>query len=142
MELVRGALQNVDASLPVVRLKVERSLFSKRRWRCTAEDGREFGFDLAERLPDGAVVFASDTMAYVIEQQPEPVLEIGVSGLSAASAARLGWRFGNLHFQIEVTSDFIRVVDDPAVRQMLEREGIAFTAGERVFRPVSGGHQH
>jgi urease accessory protein len=33
-----------------VRLRVERRMFLKRRWRGTAEDGVEFGFDLAGRL--------------------------------------------------------------------------------------------
>jgi urease accessory protein len=49
---------------------------------------------------------------------------------------------GNLHFQIEIAGEVIRVVDDPAVRQMFEREGIAYAACKRIFHPLSGGHQH
>ena len=49
---------------------------------------------------------------------------------------------GNLHFQIEIAGDIVRVVDDPAVRQLFEREGIAYTACKRVFHPLSGGHHH
>jgi urease accessory protein UreE len=36
----------------------------------------------------------------------------------------------------------VRVPDDPAVRQMLERESLAYTAAELVFHPLGGGHSH
>ena len=36
----------------------------------------------------------------------------------------------------------VLVVDDSAVRQMFEREGIQFTPCKRVFHPISGGHSH
>lgn len=64
------------------------------------------------------------------------------AGLIGSAAARVGWLIGNLHFQIEVLDEIIRVVDDSAVRQMFEREGIQFTPCKRVFHPISGGHSH
>jgi urease accessory protein len=144
MDLIHAPLAEYDASLPSIRIPVERLTLAKRRWRGVAEDGREFGFDLEKPLADGAVVFQGSGAAYVIAQKYEPVLEVRSSefGVRSSDAARLGWMIGNLHFQIEVAGDVIRVVDDPAVRQMFEREGIAFTACKRVFHPLSGGHQH
>jgi len=124
---------------------VDRLTLAKRRWRSVAEDGREFGFDLTAPLRDGDVFFATEAAAYVLAQKYEPVLEVSVASEAlrdGAQAARMGWLIGNLHFQIEVTDEVIRVVDDPAVRQMFEREGIAFTPCKRVFHPVSGGHHH
>ena len=48
-----------------VRLRVERRMFLKRRWRASAEDGLEFGFDLAGRLHSGAVSHRTEAGDYV-----------------------------------------------------------------------------
>ncbi|MDP9291939.1 MAG: urease accessory protein UreE [Verrucomicrobiota bacterium] len=132
-----------------VALRVDRLTLAKRRWRGAAENGREFGFDLEHALADGEMFFGDDEKTYVIAQKPEWVLElpIGPEGESKALRSpieeqlRVAWMIGNLHFQIEIGSDFIRVADDPAVRQLFEREGLHYDACERVFHPLSG-HQH
>src|SRR5207244_3005651 len=124
-----------------VRIPVERLSLAKRRWRGVAEDGREFGFDLESPLADGAAVFRSECAIYVLAQKYEPVLETAL-GADSPAAARVGWMIGNLHFAIEVTGNVVRVIDDPAVRQLFEREGIAFAACKRIFHPLSGGHHH
>jgi urease accessory protein len=145
MDIIHGAATNPDTSLPPIRLAIDRLTLAKRRWRGVAEDGREFGFDLGAPLRDGDTFFTSETAAYVLAQKYESVLEVSVAAAGlrdGAQAARMGWLIGNLHFQIEVTPEVIRVVDDPAVRQMFEREGIAFTPCKRVFHPISGGHHH
>ena len=141
MHLVRDALTGWNRALPVVRIPVERSALAKRRWRGVAEDGAEFGFDLEKPLTDSATVFQSEAAAYVLAQKYEPVLEIAL-GADTPTAARLGWMIGNLHFQIEVAGALVRVVDDPALRQLFAREGIAFTPCKRIFHPLGGGHQH
>lgn len=141
MELVHHALPKQNSALPTVRIPVERLTLAKRRWRGVAEDGREFGFDLEAPLADHAAIFQSDTATYVLAQKYEPVLEVAL-GTDSPTAARLGWMIGNLHFQIEVAGEIVRVVDDPAVRQLFERERIAYTACKRVFHPLSGGHHH
>lgn len=141
MHLVHRSLADPPHATPVIRLPVDRLTLAKRRWRGVAEDGADFGFDLEESLADGAAFFAGDEGVYIIAQKYEPVLEVSL-GANAAGLAKLGWMIGNLHFQIEVTDAVVRVVDDPAVRQMFEREGVAFTACKRVFHPLSGGHRH
>jgi urease accessory protein len=145
MTIIRQPLGNSAAQLKPVRLAVERITLAKRRWRGVAEDGAEFGFDLERPIADGAAFHQTSTTVYVIAQKYEPVLELRSAdcGLrSGSDAARVGWLIGNLHFQIEVLEDVIRVVDDSAVRQMFEREGIQFTPCKRVFHPISGGHSH
>jgi urease accessory protein len=145
VDLIHRALDDWDRSRPILRIPVERLVLAKRRWRGVAEDGRDFGFDLESPLTDGAAVFQSDDAIYILAQKYEPVLEVQSSAFAAgkaADAARLGWMIGNLHFQIEIAGDVVRVSDDPAVRQLFEREGIAYTACKRVFHPLSGGHQH
>ncbi len=141
MQIIRHALDGDYGALPRVPLRADRHLLAKRRWRGTAEDGTEFGFDGEHALPDGAAFFVSDAAVYVLEQGPEPVLEVAL-GSDPAVAARLGWLVGNLHFTIEIIGDFLWVADDSAIRQMLAREGLAFAERTRVFHPMSGGHAH
>ena len=140
MTLIHAAL-DAPPSLPRITLTADRLMLAKRRWRCTATDGTDFGFDLSAPLADGAAFFASESSVYIIAQKPEPVLEI-VLIPRPAPVARLGWTIGNLHFPIQVTDEVIRVPDDPALRQLFEREKIPFTAGECVFTPFAKSHRH
>ena len=124
-----------------VPLRVDRTTLAKRRWRGVAEDGREFGFDLDEPINHGSHFFAMGENYYVIEQTPEDVLEIPVT--SVDQAARVAWSLGNLHFSVQVVEGVVRVTEDPAVLQLLAREGIAFRRVRCVFEPLSaGGHHH
>jgi urease accessory protein len=123
-----------------VRLLADRTTLAKRRWRGVAEDGKEFGFDLDEPLSHGDHFFAGHDTRYVIEQTPEEVLEIPVSTLE--QAARIAWSLGNLHFGVQVLAGAVRVTEDPAVLQLLSREGIAFKRVNCVFLPLSAGAHH
>jgi urease accessory protein len=124
-----------------VRLQAERSILAKRRWRGVASDGREFGFDLDATLTDGTAFFIEGNTCYVIEQLPEPLLEVTVS--SVPEAARIGWSLGNLHFGLEVRPHCIRVAPDPAVAQFLAREHLHYHEVKAVFRPLSAvAHRH
>ena len=116
-------------------------MLAKRRWRCAATDGTEFGFDLEEPLRDGSIVHATGDHVYVVRQTGEAVLEVEIG--DSREAARVGWMLGNLHFVVEIAGNVIRVADDVAVRRMFEREGIRFEAMVAVFKPIaSGGHHH
>ena len=141
MKIVHAPLSKWEAGGPRVALRVDRLTLAKRRWRGTADDGAEFGFDLAAPLADGAAFFASESAVYCIEQKHEPVLEIALIS-KPAPVARLGWTIGNLHFPIQVTDEVIRVPDDPALRQLFEREKIPFSTAERVFVPFARSHSH
>ena len=140
MTLIHAALET-PPSLPSIVLAADRLMLAKRRWRGAADDGTDFGFDLSAPLADGAAFFASESAVYCIAQKPEPVLEIALIP-RPAPVARLGWTIGNLHFPIQVTGEVIRVPDDPALRQLFEREKIPFTASERVFTPFAKNHSH
>lgn len=140
MDLITTPLAEPNSALPSIRIPVDRLTLAKRRWRGVAEDGREFGFDLEKPLADGAVVFKAESL-YVIAQKYEPVLEVSLAS-DAPGAAKMGWMIGNLHFPLEVAGSVVRVADDPALRQLFEREHIAFVACKRVFHPLSGGHRH
>ena len=140
MQIIRDHLHDWDRSLACSVLPADRLTLAKRRWRGTALDGVEFGFDLEHPLADGDIFFQSDIAFYRLAQQPEPVLEVFLS--SPVDAAQTGWKIGNLHFQIAVTAQTILAPDDPAIRQMLEREHIVYRAAQAVFHPLGGSHSH
>src|SRR5947208_1961105 len=108
MQIIRDSLAQRTPGFLRVSLKVDRAVLAKRRWRRRAEDGTEFGFDLHHPLADGDVFFENENVSYVIEQKPEPVLELQISGSgfrNASAFARLGWLIGNLHFQLALDGD-------------------------------------
>ena len=109
-------------------------MFLKRRWRAAAQDGVEFGFDLEDRLKDGCVIFQTDVADYVLRQIPELVYQIQIA--SPDFAALVGWKVGNLHFPVQITGEWVRITHDPAIRQLLEREGWPFEEATVVFNPL------
>jgi urease accessory protein len=124
-----------------VILRAERSTLAKRRWRGTARNGRDFGFDLDAKLTDGTVFHVEDDLAYVIEQLPEDVIEIAVS--SAREAGAIGWKLGNLHLPAEAGTHYLRAPNDAAVLQMLDREHLPYRKISAVFLPIgSAAHHH
>ena len=117
-----------------VVLAAERRQFLKRRWRGVAEDGTEFGFDLETRLTDGCVVFQQDGKDYVVRQLPETVYEVPFE--SPAHAALVAWKTGNLHLPAQIFDGFLRVLHDEAMKNLLDREGWAYTEPTVIFQPL------
>lgn len=142
LELIRGPLVHPWPDLPAIELIADRFTLAKRRWRGAAADGREFGFDLERPLRHQDIFFQTDTHRYVIAQAPEAVLRVAFT--DPAQAARAAWSVGNMHFAVAVREDGLCVEDDAILRQLLEREGIAFTAARAIFQPLGGaaGHRH
>ena len=149
MQLIKQTIEPSAAELPEVELVADRFKLQKRRWRGQAEDGADFGFELAEPLGHGAVFFESATHRYRIRQTSESVLAIRLAG-DATEAAETGWQIGNLHMPVQVAGGEIRVGDDPAVRQLFTGMGIAFAVKDEIFQPMKGsvgashshGHSH
>ncbi len=117
-----------------IKLMAERRLFLKRRWRGSAEDGTEFGFDLEDRLISGCIIHQTADADYVICQEPEPVFEIPFE--SSLQAALVGWKLGNLHFPVEITQSSVRAPNDSAIRQLIEREGWTLHEMNVLFNPL------
>ena len=136
MHLIQRMLREKSLLPPEtqISLSAERRQFLKRRWRGTAEDGTEFGFDLENRLSDGGVIFHQDGRDYVVRQLPETVFEIAFS--TADQAALVAWKTGNLHLPAQILDSCIRVLHDDAMRQLLEREGWLYTEPEVLFSPM------
>jgi urease accessory protein len=139
--IIQGAVKSSGPDdRPAVRLAASRGTLAKRRWRGVAEDGRQFGFDLEQALPHGACFFAESGKKYVLEQEPEEVLEIVLT--TPEQAASVAWNLGNLHFGVQILPHAVRVADDPAVQQFLHREGIGCRRVKCVFLPRSAGAHH
>jgi urease accessory protein len=136
MILVTRLLESASPRPPEAQrvLAAERRQFLKRRWRGTAEDGTEFGFDLESRLVDGGVIHRRDDIDYVVRQLPETVYQIPFDNPS--HAALVGWKVGNLHLPAEVFDGFIRVLHDDAMKQLLDREGWPHSEPVVLFQPL------
>ncbi len=134
LRLVNAALAQPDLTLPAVELSIDRLTLAKRLWRGTATDGTEFGFELSSPLKPGDTFFQSATARYVIAQQPEPVVEISLA-LAPSAAAGIGWAVGNLHLELQAEPTHLLAPDEPAVRNLLARINVPFTATTAVFRP-------
>lgn len=136
MHLIQRMLAE-KSDLPPERqivLTAERRQFLKRRWRGIAEDGTEFGFDLETRLTDGCVIFQQAGCDCIVRQLPETVYEIQFK--TAAQAALVGWKVGNLHLPAQILDHSILVLHDEAMTQLLEREGWSYNEPEVIFTPM------
>ena len=134
MNLIRASISNPDSTLPEVVLLTERLTLAKRRWRGTAADGLEFGFELERPLQHGDVFFQSATARYKIAQQPEAMVEISLD-VAPSAAAGIGWAIGNLHLELSAESTRLLAPDEPAMRQLLERLKVPFRQTTTIFRP-------
>lgn len=134
MQLVSGPLASADTSLPEVPLHVERLTLAKRLWRGTAEDGTEFGFELAAPLKHGDTFFQSATARYTVQQHAESVIEVSLD-VAPSAAAGIGWAVGNLHLELQAEPTRLLAPDEPAVRQLFDRLKIPFKPTTAIFRP-------
>lgn len=142
MNLITNHLSREETEKAIVSLKIDRRRLAKRRWRGVADDGEEFGFDLPHPLKNGTPFHETESTRYQIELTPENVLRISFA--DQKQAAYYGWMVGNLHFSADFEDNAVIAEDDPAVRQMLERNHIQYEETTGVFEPVivSHGHSH
>ena len=134
LQLINAPLASPNPALPEVALSVERITVAKRIWRGTAADGVEFGFELERPLRHGETFWQTATARYVIAQQPESVVEISLE-VAPSAAAGIGWAVGNLHLELCAEPTRLLAIDEPAVRQLLERLQVPFKSTVAVFRP-------
>ena len=134
MQLINASLAAPDLKLSEVSLTVERITLARRIWRGTAADGVEFGFELQRSLRHGETFWQTTTARYVINQQPEAVVEISLE-VAPSAAAGIGWAVGNLHLELNAEPTRLLAPDEPAVRQLLERLQVPFKPTTAIFRP-------
>jgi len=86
LHLIQFPVTSPNLALPATLLRVQRLSIAKRTWRGEADDGVEFGFALNSPLKDGDTVFETRTTRYVVQQQPESVIEIPLDVAPSAAA--------------------------------------------------------
>jgi len=134
MQLISAALSETDSTLPEIAVRVERLKLSKRIWRGVADDGTEFGCELASPLRDGAVIWQTPSARYIVRQPAEAVVEISLD-VAPSAAAGIGWAVGNMHLELSAEANRLLAPDEPAVRQLLDRLKVPYTATTAIFRP-------
>jgi urease accessory protein len=134
MIVVHAAIASADAEKAEIVVRADRHKLAKRLWRGTAEDGTEFGFELAAPLRDGDVVYVTESDRYVIRQDAEPVLEIDLA-IPPSAAAGIGWAVGNLHLELMSEPQRLLTPDDTAARQLFDRIKVPYRSTTAVFRP-------
>jgi urease accessory protein len=134
LRLVSGPLAAPDPSRPEIAIPVDRLTLAKRLWRGVADDGVEFGFELAQPLRHGDTVLEGPSSRYVIRQREEAVVEIPLE-MPPCAAAAVGWAIGNLHLQLASEPARLLAADEPAIRQLLDRLQVPYRPGRTVFRP-------
>lgn len=135
MILVAAPVPAPDPALPAIPLRTDRRTLAKRLWRGVAVDGAEFGFQLTKPLKPGDVFHQTTAVRYVIEQEPEPVLEVALADLPASAIAGIAWSVGNLHLECSADADHLRTPDEPSARRLFDRIQIPYTPAVAVFRP-------
>jgi urease accessory protein len=134
VQLIQTPVAAPNPALAEIAVRVDRVTLAKRLWRGKAVDGMEFGFELAAPIRHGETAFQSATARYVIQQAPEPVVEISLA-LAPSAAAGIGWAIGNLHLELAAEATRLIAADEPAVRQLLDRLKVPFTSTTAIFRP-------
>lgn len=136
LRLVHSAVSpaEIEPALPEIAIRVDRITLAKRIWRRVAEDGAEFGFELETRLKDGDLAAQTEGARYVVRQIPEAVLEVSLD-VAPSAAAGIGWAVGNLHLELQAEPTRLLALDEPAVRQLLERLKVPYARTTAVFRP-------
>ncbi|HVU35261.1 MAG TPA: urease accessory protein UreE [Opitutaceae bacterium] len=134
LQLISSPVTDIDSTRPEIPVQVDRIQLAKRRWRGHAEDGQEFGFELAAPLKPNDTVFQTPVARYVIHQRPEPVLEVSLA-VTPSAAAGIGWAVGNLHLDLSADSTRLLLPDEPAARQLLGRLAVPYQPTSAVFRP-------
>ncbi len=134
MILIHQSVAAPNLALTAVALRADRFALAKRLWRGTADDGTEFGFELAAPLKHADTFHETATARYAIAQAPEPVVEISLD-LAPSAAAGIGWAIGNLHLELAAEPTRLIAADEPAVRQLLDRLKVPYLATTAIFRP-------
>jgi len=89
---------------------------------------------LSAPLKHGDCFWQSEEARYVIRQEAEPVLEVGLD-IAPSAAAGIGWAVGNLHLELCSEPTRLLAPDEPAVRQLFARLQVPFRPAITVFRP-------
>ena len=111
-------------------LRLPRADLARRRLRTRTEAGREVAVALPRerQLFDGAVLALSDTAALVVRVEAEHWLRLAAR--DEATALRLGYFCGNLHWRVRFEGAHLLVAVETEERLYLDRLAPMLAAGD------------
>ncbi|TAE52638.1 MAG: urease accessory protein UreE [Nostocales cyanobacterium] len=125
----------IDFILPLTAEERTRS-----RYKFTLDDHEIF-----LRLPRGTVLQdgdiltdENDTFLLKIVAKPEPVLTVFAS--TPSLLLRAAYHLGNRHVPVEITVDYLRLLPDSVLENMLKNMGLEIKAEIVPFQPESGAY--
>jgi urease accessory protein len=122
------------------RLLLPFEIRQKRRFRAVLEDGSEVAIFLprGSNLTDGDVLEADDGTLIRIVAAPEQVLYVTAS--SSHALTRAAFHLGNRHTPVELGNGYLKLENDPVIKEMLLRLGVQVQEAVLPFQPEAGAY--
>ncbi|MGA2550360.1 MAG: urease accessory protein UreE [Burkholderiaceae bacterium] len=117
----------------------------KSRLRARLSDGTELALFLTRGtvLRGGDVLVAEDGTFIRVEAQREAVID---ARGTPEQLVRAAYHLGNRHIRVELHTHFVRLEDDPVLRELLVGLGLEVCSALMPFEPepgaYGGGHRH
>lgn len=127
---LREKLHRLDHAHAVDHLRLPRSDLARRRFRGVTDAGREIAIALPrdKQLFDGAVLAIDDVAALVVRVETEDWLRF--EARDAATALKLGYFAGNLHWRVRFDEDVLLIAVETEERIYLDRLEPMLQAGD------------
>lgn len=113
---------------------------TRSRYRFTLDN-----YDIFLRLPRGTVLQDGDILSdendnfmLKIVAKPEPVLTVFAPKISLL--LRAAYHLGNRHVPVEITVDYLRLLPDSVLENMLQNMGLEIKSEIVPFQPESGAY--
>src|SRR5215831_16749438 len=134
------AIRNAHDMPGVPTLSLPFEIRQKSRFRAVLEDGTELAVFLprGSKLTDGDLLEAEDGTLIRIVAAPEQLLY--VTALSSLALTRAAYHLGNRHTPVEIGNGFLKLANDPVLREMLQGLGVQLREVHLPFQPESGAY--
>ncbi len=82
---------------------------------------------------------ADDSLIVEIIAKPERVMV--VSALQPLDLLQAAYHLGNRHVSLEITDEFLYLLPDPVLEDLLQQRGLTVTFADRPFQPQAGAYE-
>jgi urease accessory protein len=134
--------------VPIDRLSLTAEERSRSRHPYLTDGGREVYLQLKRgtNLRHGDRLQAADE-SLVVEILAKPERVMVVSALQPLDLLQAAYHLGNRHVPLEITDEFLYLLPDPVLQDLLQQRGLTVTFVDRPFQPQAGayestGHHH
>jgi len=146
LRVEKFAVRNVHDIRGIRSLSLPFEIRQKSRFRSILEDGTELAIFLprGSKLTDGDLLEADDGTLIRVVAAPEQLLY--VTAPDSLALTRAAYHLGNRHTPVEIGDGFLKLANDPVLREMLQGLGMQLREVQLPFQPESGaysqGHSH